>query len=40
MFLRTSAYLCVLTQNPLTGSNEATQSFIGAVLNGGVPLCS
>jgi hypothetical protein len=39
MFLRISAYLCVhLTQNPLTGSNEATQSFIGAVLNGGVPL--
>ena len=39
MFLRISAYLCVhLMQNPLTGSNEATQSFIGAVLNGGVPL--
>jgi len=40
MFLRISAYLCVHpTQNSLTGSNEATQSFIGAVLNGGVPFC-
>jgi hypothetical protein len=40
MFLRISAYLCVHPmQSPLTGSNEATQSFIGAVLNGGVPLC-
>ena len=40
MLLRISAYLCVHpTQNPLTGSNEAPQSFIGAVLNGGVPLC-
>jgi hypothetical protein len=39
MFLRISVYLCVqLTQNSLTGSNEATQGFIGAVLNGGVPL--
>jgi hypothetical protein len=38
MLLRISASLCVqLTQNSLTGSNEATQSFIGAVLNGGVP---
>jgi len=40
MFLRISAYLRVHpTQNSLTGSNEATQSFIGAVLNGGVPFC-
>jgi hypothetical protein len=40
MFLRISASLCVhLMQNPLTGSNEATQSFIGAVPNGSVPLC-
>jgi hypothetical protein len=39
MFFRISAYLCVhLMQNPLTGSNEATQSFVGAVQNGGVPL--
>ena len=29
MFLRISAYLCVHpTQNPLTGSSQATQSFI------------
>ena len=36
-YLRAS--LCPADAKSLKGSNEAAQSFIGAVLNDGVPLC-